>query len=80
MSDDIWKRDEVDSPCVNICVIHPQAKICIGCFRTGQEISRWSSMTKQDRHKLIEALPERASTLRQTRKGRKNRIANPPKL
>ena len=23
MTDEVWKRDEVASPCVNICVVHP---------------------------------------------------------
>ena len=24
--DEIWKRDEVESPCVKLCVIHPEAR------------------------------------------------------
>ncbi len=35
---EIWQRNEIDSPCIKICVIHPDAKICVGCHRTGEEI------------------------------------------
>ena len=84
MSDEIWKRDEVDSPCVNICVIHPDARICIGCFRTGLEISSWSSMSPDQRKELMAELPERAPKLKNKRRGRSRRVADrtqePPKL
>lgn len=23
MKDDVWKRDEIASPCVKLCVVHP---------------------------------------------------------
>ena len=39
MSDEVWKREEVESPCVKICIVHPEARICIGCYRTGEEIA-----------------------------------------
>ncbi|MBL4813436.1 MAG: DUF1289 domain-containing protein, partial [Rhodobacteraceae bacterium] len=45
MTDPLWKRDEPDSPCQNICAIHPISKLCIGCNRTIDEISQWPQMT-----------------------------------
>jgi predicted Fe-S protein YdhL (DUF1289 family) len=41
MTDEIWQRDEADSPCVKICMIHPQTRLCIGCRRSISEISDW---------------------------------------
>ena len=38
----IWTRDEIDSPCINVCVIHPAERICTGCLRTIDEITAWS--------------------------------------
>jgi uncharacterized protein len=38
MSDEIWMRAEIESPCVKVCVIHPEARICAGCYRTIEEI------------------------------------------
>lgn len=64
MTDDVWRRDEVESPCNKVCVIHPGAKICVGCFRTGAEIAGWSRMTPEERRALMEALPARESQLR----------------
>ena len=26
MSDEVWTRDEIESPCVKICLIHPEAE------------------------------------------------------
>ncbi|MGB0912259.1 MAG: DUF1289 domain-containing protein, partial [Phaeobacter italicus] len=39
MSQDVWKRDEVQSPCIQICVVHPEARICTGCYRSIDEIT-----------------------------------------
>ena len=76
MSEDIWKRNEVDSPCVNICIVHPQANICTGCFRTIDEISSWSKMSESERKGIIKELPNRSSKLRVRRGGRAKRIGN----
>ncbi len=73
MTDDIWKRGEVASPCTKVCVIHPEAKICIGCYRTGAEISDWSHMQNDARLALMEQLPARAKLLTKRRGGRAKR-------
>ncbi|MBR9651712.1 DUF1289 domain-containing protein [Thalassovita aquimarina] len=71
---DVWKRDEVQSPCVNICVIHPQERICTGCYRSIEEITRWSKMSAEERRAIMDALPERAPQLKKRRGGRAARI------
>ena len=76
MSEDIWKRNEVDSPCVNICIVHPQANICTGCFRTIYEISSWSNMSETERKGIIKELPNRSSKLRVRRGGRAERLGD----
>lgn len=74
MSDDIWKRAEVESPCIKICVIHPEEKLCTGCLRTLDEIAQWSSMHPDARRAVMEELPARAPRLRQRRGGRAARL------
>ena len=76
MSEDIWKRNEVDSPCVNICIIHPRANICTGCFRSINEISSWSNMSETERKGIIRELPNRSSKLRVRRGGRAKRLGD----
>ena len=74
MHDDIWRRDEIESPCVKICVIHPSARLCTGCLRSIDEITRWSRMTPDERRSVMTALPERAGQLAQRRGGRAGRL------
>ena len=72
--EDIWARDEVQSPCVKLCVVHPEARICIGCYRTIDEITVWSRLTHEARADLMAELPARAAGLTKRRGGRAARI------
>jgi uncharacterized protein len=73
-SDRIWKRAEIESPCVKTCVIHPEARICVGCHRSIDEIASWSALTAADRRAIMAVLPSRAGLLRQRRGGRAARL------
>ncbi|MEM8631026.1 MAG: DUF1289 domain-containing protein [Pseudomonadota bacterium] len=75
MKDDVWQREEIESPCIKICVIHPTERLCTGCLRTIEEITAWSRMDPEARREVLDALPERAPRLKQRRGGRKARIA-----
>jgi len=75
MSDTVWKRDEIESPCVKICVIHPEARLCTGCLRSIDEITQWSRMTPEARRAVMEELPVRAGRLTRRRGGRAARLA-----
>lgn len=68
--DEVWKRDEIQSPCVKLCVVHPEARICVGCYRSIEEISGWSRMTPEARSKTIAELPGRAGLVAKRRGGR----------
>ena len=57
MSDEVWTRAEIESPCVKVCVIHPEARICAGCHRTIEEIGGWSRMTSEERRRIMGELP-----------------------
>ena len=75
MSDEIWKRDEVESPCVKVCVIHPDARLCLGCYRSAEEIAEWGRMTPAMRQIVMADLAGRASRITGTRRGRAARVA-----
>ncbi len=72
--DDLWNRDEVESPCIKICVVHPAERICTGCLRSMDEIAAWSRMSNEERRALKAALPARAERFRKRRGGRAARL------
>ena len=74
MRDQVWKRDEIESPCVNICVIHPDARICAGCLRSIDEITKWSQMSGDERASVMAELPNRRGHLKKRRGGRSARL------
>ncbi|KQI69685.1 hypothetical protein AN189_04660 [Loktanella sp. 3ANDIMAR09] len=74
MSDRIWKRDEIDSPCTKVCVIEPKSRLCTGCLRSIDEIGSWSSMTPEVRRVIMDELPGRRGQLTQRRGGRAGRL------
>lgn len=63
------------SPCVRLCVIHPEARVCTGCLRTIEEITAWTRLSDSERRAIMLALPDRAPLLRQRRGGRAGRLA-----
>lgn len=73
--DEVWKRDEVESPCVKLCVVHPEARICVGCYRSIDEIGAWSRMTPEARRAVMDDLPSRATVFGKRRGGRGARLA-----
>ncbi len=73
MKDEIWKRAEMESPCVKVCVVHPAERICVGCLRSIDEIARWSRMSLEERRDVMIDLPARAPRLRRRKGGRAGR-------
>lgn len=74
----VWRRDEIESPCVNICVVHPAERLCVGCLRSVDEIAAWSQMTPEARRAVMAELPDRAGRLKQRRGGRAARLKAGP--
>ncbi len=65
---ELYRREEVDSPCQNICLIDPESRYCIGCGRTGLEISLWPNMTDDERRSLKSELITRMANHKPRRK------------
>ena len=53
-------KPEVSTPCINICRMDEQNRLCIGCFRTLEELKRWSSMSEDQRLEIMAQLEARA--------------------
>lgn len=54
------KQKAIPSPCINICELN-EDNICVGCYRSGQEISRWGKMTPEEQLAVMEKVHQRES-------------------
>jgi len=55
----------IASPCNKVCVVDPEQRQCIGCWRTLEEIAGWPSMTEEEQRAVLTRLEERrAASLR----------------
>lgn len=52
------KKNKVRSPCVNICLLNEE-DICVGCYRTGREISLWGRMTRGEQLSVLKKVAKR---------------------
>ena len=75
MSDEIWKRDEVESPCIRVCLVHPETRLCTGCARSIDEIAAWSRLAPEARRAILADLPNRQAVPKGRRGGRAARLA-----
>lgn len=48
----------VSSPCVGVCALDAD-DICVGCYRSGQEISNWWSMNNDQKRQVLKLAAQR---------------------
>lgn len=48
----------VPSPCVSICALDDN-NVCLGCYRSGEEISRWGELSNDEKRAVMEKVGER---------------------
>ncbi len=53
----------IETPCTKVCIIHAEKGLCLGCGRSLREIAAWSSLSGQDRSRLMADLPRRLATV-----------------
>lgn len=73
-TDHIWQRDEIESPCIKICVIHQESRLCTGCLRSIDEIGAWSGLSPDARRAVMDDLPNRTKLITKRRGGRAARL------
>lgn len=59
---------KITSPCINICQIDASNGLCLGCFRTIEEITVWSRADDAQRANILATVTQRRMA---------NAIANP---
>ncbi|TNE61471.1 MAG: DUF1289 domain-containing protein [Alphaproteobacteria bacterium] len=53
----------VESPCIGICKLDSSGVYCTGCFRTRQEIGRWSMAPAHEKRAIVAAAAARQERL-----------------
>ena len=49
----------MESPCVKICLYDRARQLCSGCGRTLEEIAGWTSLSDEQRRRIMAELPQR---------------------
>ena len=57
----------IATPCVQVCVVDGASSLCLGCYRTLEEIGRWSRLDPAERERIMAELPGRATRIDPTR-------------
>lgn len=52
-------QGDVPSPCVSVCRMSESAQLCEGCWRTLDEIARWSGLAAEQKKAVWAQLPQR---------------------
>lgn len=58
-------ENSVQSPCVRDCCLGDDA-ICVGCFRSVEEIKEWGLVDDERRRSILENARQRRETYRQS--------------
>jgi uncharacterized protein len=56
-------RDNVPSPCINVCRMNAASGLCDGCQRTLAEIATWASMGESDKREVWRQLAQRRAAI-----------------
>jgi predicted Fe-S protein YdhL (DUF1289 family) len=51
----------IESPCIRICTLDATGELCLGCFRTLDEIVAWPQLSEGERAGVLARLPARRS-------------------
>ncbi len=51
--------DDAPSPCIAVCRMDPRTELCLGCFRTLDEIALWGRMEDQGRREIWKLIAQR---------------------
>lgn len=50
----------INSPCVNVCRM--QGSLCLGCYRTLDEIAGWSQMSDAEKKQVLNKVAGRSAS------------------
>ena len=53
----------IATPCIKVCIVDGASSLCLGCFRTLNEIGGWSGLSDDQRAAVMAELPERRARI-----------------
>ena len=53
----------IATPCIKVCIVDGESKLCLGCHRTLPEIAHWHRLTDEERQSLMAELPARRALI-----------------
>jgi predicted Fe-S protein YdhL (DUF1289 family) len=56
-------NQEVKSPCISVCAMDDLTGLCLGCYRTLDEIKDWWDMSPEQQKSLLTEIEERQINL-----------------
>lgn len=49
----------IATPCVKVCIVDGESGLCLGCFRSLEEIASWARLEEARRLEVMAELPAR---------------------
>ena len=59
----------IKTPCIQVCVVDGESGLCLGCYRTLQEVAAWARFSEDERARLMAELPARRCRIRPEKLG-----------
>jgi uncharacterized protein len=53
----------VESPCISVCTMDEMSGLCLGCYRTLEEIQDWWDLDNAQKSKIVDEASQRASAV-----------------
>ena len=53
----------IATPCTKVCFVDDASGLCLGCFRTLDEIGGWAGYGDEERDRLMAELPARRARI-----------------
>ncbi|MBN8551904.1 MAG: DUF1289 domain-containing protein [Caulobacterales bacterium] len=53
----------ITTPCIKVCIVDGESGLCLGCYRSLEEIAGWSRLAEDRRSSIMADLPGRRSRI-----------------
>jgi len=56
-------EEEVQSPCISVCTMNDATGLCLGCYRTLEEIEKWWDLDNAQKQEVVQKASLREAQL-----------------